>query len=174
MTTAGAGNLLDGVTGVLLDIDDTVVNTRAAFGSGIAAIARVYLPDLDDDGVAQAVALWRSDPSGHYRAHTRGQLTMEQQRLLRAQEVHARFGGSALDEEAFGAWDEVFRDGFEAGWEIHPDAAACVASLREAGIAVGALTNAPGEMSARKLARVGAGGVLAAPGFARHVRCGEA
>ena len=158
MTPAQHGNLLDGVAGVLLDIDDTLVDTRAAFGSGIAAIARVYLPDLNEDGITQALGLWRSDPSGHYRAHTRGELTMEAQRLLRANEVHERFGGPILDGRSFPTWDAVFREGFEAGWVAHSDAAACVASLREAGIAVGALTNAPGEMSARKLARVGLAG----------------
>ena len=117
MTPAQHGNLLDGVAGVLLDIDDTLVDTRAAFGSGIAAIARVYLPDLNEDGITQALGLWRSDPSGHYRAHTRGELTMEAQRLLRANEVHERFGGPILDGRSFPTWDAVFREGSRrAGW----------------------------------------------------------
>lgn len=155
MTSASAGSLLDGVDGVLLDIDDTLVDTRAAFGAGIAAIAAAYLPHLGRDEVAQALAMWRADASGHYRRHTRGELTSPQQRMLRARELHERFGGPALDEASFAAWDEVWRDGFEGAWRAHDDAAATVRALREAGYAVGALTNAVADLSERKLARCG-------------------
>ncbi|WP_235866001.1 hypothetical protein [Serinibacter arcticus] len=91
MTTPGTV-VLDDVDGVLLDIDDTLVDTRAAFGTGLAAIAEVYLPHLGEDERARALELWRADASGYYRRHTRGELTASEQRLLRARELHAAFG----------------------------------------------------------------------------------
>lgn len=141
------------IRGVLLDIDDTLVDTRGAFGAALAAVAEVYLPEGVD--VERVVAMWRADASGHYRRHTRGELTAGQQRLARAQEVHAAFGGPPLDEATFPAWDEVFRTGFRDGWRAHADALPTVRALREAGYAVGALTNAVGDLSADKLERVG-------------------
>ncbi|WP_235866002.1 HAD family hydrolase [Serinibacter arcticus] len=45
--------------------------------------------------------------------------------------------------------------GFEGGWRVHDDVADLLVRLAEAGLAVGALTNAVGDLSARKLARCG-------------------
>lgn len=148
-------SLLDGAEAVLFDIDDTLLDTRAAFVSGLDAVADVYLPHLDAAGRRDVLTLWRADPHGYYRRHTRGELTQREQRLARAREVHERFGGPPLDGDAFAAWDAVFTAGFEAGWVAHDDAAVTARFFVAAGWPVGALTNAPGEMSRRKLERIG-------------------
>ncbi len=47
--------------GVLLDVDDTLVDTRAAFEEALAQVARVYLPDLPADRIADVLEAWRAD-----------------------------------------------------------------------------------------------------------------
>lgn len=148
---------LAGVRGVLLDIDDTLVVTREAFGAGIAAVLRERVPDITGERLAEATAMWRADPNGHYRRYVRGELTKDEQRLHRANEVHAHLGVARLDRDTFPAWDAVFWDGFEAAWRPFDDAAGAVASLTGAGLALGALTNAEGPMSQRKLVATGFG-----------------
>lgn len=145
------------IRGVLLDIDDTLVVTREAFGAGIAAVAREHLPGLSDDEIAEATAMWRADASGHYRRYTRGELTKDEQRMRRANELHARFGGALLNTETFPAWDAVFWSAFEGAWRPFEEAADVVDGLLSAGFALGALTNAESEMSQRKLAATGFG-----------------
>ena len=153
-------SLFDGIEGVLLDIDDTLLDTRSAFARGLDAVAEEFLPHLDAAGRAEMLALWRADPDGYYRRHTRGELTQREQRLLRARQLHERFGGPSIDEAGFDAWNAVFTAGFEAGWARYDDAALTVRTLAQAGYPLGALTNAPGEMSRRKLERIGLADVV--------------
>ncbi|UZN04589.1 HAD family hydrolase [Cellulomonas sp. S1-8] len=142
------------VDGVLFDIDDTLVETRAAFRVALAAVLDRYVPGADVD---VALAMWRADAGGHYRAYTRGERTQREQRMTRANELHAALGGPVLDEDAYDAWDALFDDAFASGWTAHADADAVLVRLLDAGIRVGALTNAGHAHQTAKLARVGLG-----------------
>ncbi|GCE74979.1 HAD family hydrolase [Cellulomonas biazotea] len=143
------------VDGVLFDIDDTLVDTRGAFAAALAVIARRYLPDVTPDRDDEVVAVWRADVNGHYQRYTRGEVDFDAQRMTRANELHARFGGHALDDDAFAAWDAVFQDGFTAAWAAHDDASTVVDTLLSAGLAVGALSNASVAYQTAKLERTG-------------------
>ena len=142
------------VDGVLFDIDDTLVETRAAFRVALAAVLDRYVPGADVD---QALALWRADAGGHYRAYTRGELTFREQRMTRANELHAALGGPVLDDDAYDAWDAAFDDAFASGWTAHADADPVLARLLDAGLRVGALTNARAAYQTTKLTRAGLG-----------------
>lgn len=152
MTPAVGGALVDGV---LFDIDDTLVDTRGAFGSALAAIARRYLPDVPPERHHELLTMWRADVNGHYARYTRGEAGYEEQRMARANELHARFGGRTLDDDGFARWDAVFQDGFSSAWSAHADAEAVVDALLAAGVAVGALSNASVAYQTSKLERVG-------------------
>ncbi|KQY41920.1 HAD family hydrolase [Cellulomonas sp. Root137] len=141
------------VDGVLFDIDDTLVDTRGAFGHALSGVARRYLPDLPADRHAELVTVWRADVGGHYAAYTRGEVGYTEQRMARANELHERFGGPALDADGFARWDETFEAEFSGAWSAHPDVDAVVDRLLEAGLAVGALSNAAVSYQTRKLDR---------------------
>lgn len=145
------------VEGVLLDVDDTVVDTRAAFDEALAVVSRVHLPDLPADRHDEVVAAWRADVTGWYRRYTRGEIGYRDQRRARANELHARFGGRQLDEAGFDAWDDLFESAFAGAWRAHADAADALARLRAAGLALGALTNAAVGYQTSKLERSGLG-----------------
>jgi putative hydrolase of the HAD superfamily len=141
------------VAGVLLDIDDTLVNTRAAFRRALAAIAEHHLPephDLDAMG-----ARWRADKNGWYRAFTRGEVSYIEQRMRRANELHAEFGGAVMDDDAYAAWNEVFEAGFRAGWAAHEDADSMLDTFDRCGIEYGAVSNAAHGYQENKLAASG-------------------
>ncbi len=145
--------------GVLFDIDDTLVNTRAAFGAAMDGIARVYLSHLPEDRLGEVLALWRRDPDGHYRAYTRGEISLEEQRRLRANQLQTAFGAEPLTEDEFVAWDEVFEASYRAGWVAHDDALETVAAVSSLGLRVGALSNATTEHQLPKLEATGLGHV---------------
>ncbi|MBU4213618.1 MAG: HAD family hydrolase [Actinobacteria bacterium] len=143
--------------GVLLDIDDTLVDTRAAFAHALAQVAGTYLPRLGADRLDELLATWRADHGGHYRAYTRGETDHRSQRMARANDLHAQFGGPVLDDAAYDRWDAQFEAGFVAGWAAHADAGPCVDRLLAAGVRIGALTNARVDYQRDKLARTGLG-----------------
>jgi putative hydrolase of the HAD superfamily len=145
------------VDGVLLDIDDTLVDTRAAFAHALAVVADRYLPHLGGDRADELLAAWRADRGGHYRAYTRGETDHRSQRMARANDLHAQFGGPELDDGDYQRWDELFEAGFVAGWAAHDDAGRCIDALLAAGIRVGAVTNAATAYQTGKLARTGLG-----------------
>lgn len=142
------------VDGVLFDIDDTLVDTRGAFGHALSDVARRYLPDLPPERYPDLVTVWRADVEGHYAAYTRGEVGFVEQRMTRANELHAQFGGPALDADAFAVWDESFQRAFADAWAAHPDVDAVVDKLLASGLAVGALSNASVALQTTKLERV--------------------
>ncbi|GAA4627180.1 HAD family hydrolase [Cellulomonas oligotrophica] len=143
------------VDGVLFDIDDTLVDTRAAFAAAIGQVLRTYVPGADEATVGRALAAWRADAGGHYRAYTRGETTYRAQRMTRANELHAAFGGPVLDDAAYDVWDEVFESGFVGAWAAHPDAHDALRRVLDAGLLVGSLTNAATDYQTSKLVRAG-------------------
>jgi len=142
------------IRAVLFDVDGTLIDTAGAFHHALTTVAASYLPPAVD---IDAVALtWREDVGGHYRAHTRGEISGREQRKRRANELHTLYGGPPLDEDdAYDAWNGTFEAAFRAGWSAHDDAVACLDALDAAGIPYGALSNAPAEYQVRKLAASG-------------------
>lgn len=145
------------VVGVLLDIDDTLVDTRGAFAHALGVVAARYLaPGFD---VEAMTTHWRADVSGWYRAHTRGEITHKDQRMRRANELHAAFGGPQMGTAEYEAWDEIFEAGFKEGWRPHPDAEQLLDTLDRCGFEYGAVSNAESGYQELKLQRCGLGRV---------------
>jgi putative hydrolase of the HAD superfamily len=78
-----------------------------------------------------------------------------EQRMRRANELHALFGGADMDDPAYDEWDEEFEAAFRAGWVAHADASELLDALDAAGITYGAVSNAAVAYQTAKLARAG-------------------
>lgn len=143
------------IVGVLFDIDDTLVDTRQAFAQAIEAVARVWLPHLPQDRRHEALAQWRTDPGGHFRAYTRGEVDFDTQRRRRADDLQEAFGGEPLDDERYADWLALFWGTYSASFVAHRDARPTLDRLHAVGMRVGALTNAATAMQGEKLARTG-------------------
>lgn len=131
------------------------MDSKSGFAIAVNAVCDRYLPHLDEAGREAALALWRADPSGYYSAFTRGEITADQQRLLRANQMFERFGGPVLSLQEYAEWFKVFWAGFEAGWIAHDDAHHLLDALDARGIVYGALTNAGTDLQRRKLQAAG-------------------
>lgn len=141
------------IRGVLLDVDDTLVDTRGAFRHALLRVADEYLDAGADPELV--LAHWREDRSGWYRAHTRGEMSHREQRMRRANELHAAFGGEALDDAAYDIWDAGFERHFREGWRAFDDAVALLDALDGAGVVYGAVSNADTAYQEIKLAACG-------------------
>jgi len=140
------------VRAVLLDVDDTLVDTRGAFTVAWRACCARYLPHADVEAV---VRTWRADAGGHYAAYAAGRLGYEEQRHLRVNALHAEHGGPQLDEAGFAAWNALFESAFRSGWRAFDDAGALLAELAERGVPVGMVTNAASDYQRLKLRTAG-------------------
>jgi putative hydrolase of the HAD superfamily len=105
--------------------------------------------------VEELLSFWRADANGWYRAHTRGEMSHGEQRMRRANDLHAEFGGEFLDAAAYTQWDSGFEQYFREGWSAHPDAAGCLDELEAAGVPYGGLSNADFDYQQMKLAACG-------------------
>lgn len=141
--------------GILFDVDDTLVDTKAAFARSIAAVRTQYLSHVPLEREPEILAHWRTDPGGFYRRYTRGEMDHLTQRRHRAVRLHETFGGAPITDESFAAWDELFWGTFEQSWTLHDDAKAAVAAVVDAGLRVGVVTNAAVELQERKLKLAG-------------------
>lgn len=145
----------DRIRGVVFDVDDTLCDSAAAFSAGLARALRAFIPDLSESRYPEALQMWRTDEHHHYREYTRGECSFDEQRRRRANELHARFGGPHLDQEAYLRWRDLFWGTFERNWHACSDAPACVDALVRSGIAIGALSNASEDVQRRKLVACG-------------------
>jgi putative hydrolase of the HAD superfamily len=140
---------------VLLDVDDTLIDTRSAFRVAVHQVIHRWIPQLDADRHEDAVRHWALDPGGHFRAFTRGELTFAEQRRARARDLHSVFDGPLLDDAGLAEWDAGYEQAFRGAWRALPDGVALVAVLRERGIPFGALTNMSADYQRDKLDLVG-------------------
>ncbi len=144
-----------GVRAVLFDLDDTLVDTAAAFAAAVAAVAGEFLPHLGPDRYPEVLATWRADTGGYYQAHVDGLIDYRSQRLARAQQIQEAFGGAPLDEPSFQRWGQVWEGAFTSSWTAFDDAAPVLGVLRSAGLGVGCVTNAAAAQQRAKLAATG-------------------
>lgn len=152
--SALAGAALEGVRGVLIDIDDTLVDNKAAIRHAISVIAGTYLPSETD--VDEAADFFRADRHGHYRAFTRGEIDARTQRWNRAKDLHDQFGGPPLDDEsAIAPWIASFDAAYADGWRVHDDSVAFLAQLDALGLPYGVMSNARRAQQTAKLEAVG-------------------
>jgi putative hydrolase of the HAD superfamily len=149
------------VRAVLLDIDDTLVDTRYAFHQALAGTVRTWLPHLDQDGQRTAVRRWIDDPHGHFGRYTRGEVDFFTQRRLRATQLLAEFGGPFLDDRLWERWQEVYESSFRAAWRLTPDAVPLLDRLAARELRLGVVTNSETGYQQDKLAAVGLAGRFA-------------
>jgi putative hydrolase of the HAD superfamily len=144
-----------GVRGLLVDVDDTLLDTAAAFSAAVSAVAARFLPELPPESYGEVVAEWRRDDGGHFREYTRGRIDFRAQRQARASDLQRAFGAAPLDAAAFEEWNDLFETTVAANWRAFPDAGLLVATARSRGVRFGALSNSEVAYQRGKLAAAG-------------------
>ncbi len=143
------------IRGVLLDVDDTLVDTRSAFRVAIGSVVERWLPHLDAAGREAAFAHWVADADGSFRAYTRGEISVAEQRRRRTASLLAAFGGPELDADLYDRWHDAYERAFRAAWRPCPDAGPFLDRLDAAAVPRGIVTNMRTPYQRDKLAAVG-------------------
>lgn len=168
---------LAGVEAVLLDIDHTLVDTAAAFA---AALRSSLIPMLRARTQARAsgepsstsgrgassaderaiIARWSADPGDHYRSYTRGEVPYDVQRHARVDDIARWLGLSAFTGAEYEEFARAFDAAFVPSCAAFDDARPAALALRDAGVAVGAVSNASRSLQERKLEAAGLADVV--------------
>ncbi|YAL82403.1 HAD family hydrolase [Dermacoccaceae bacterium W4C1] len=139
---------------VLLDVDDTLLDTTAAIiaaaQQGISALWPQVAPDLR----SAAAVRFRSDPGGSFGRFTRGETTFGQMRQERLGEVAGHYR-LPLPPAATDDFEDAYRGTFLARQRVFADVVPFLQQCRAARLPIGALTNASGAVTQQKLAQVG-------------------
>jgi putative hydrolase of the HAD superfamily len=138
------------VTGVLFDLDDTLVDHRGA----VEPDPQPALDGLGLDGsLEEHVERWFALEAFHYERWQRREIGFQDQRRAR---IRAFFPQRDLRDDAFA--DDVFA-GFlacyRAAWSAFADAGRALARVRELGLRVGILTNGDQAAQEEKVRRTG-------------------
>ncbi len=138
------------VTGVLFDLDDTLVDHRGAVERGL----RVWLGGLDLDGpLEDHVERWFTLEAFHYERFQRGEISHVEQRRARIRGFFPRcdLRDDAVADDLVGGYLACFR----AAWSAFEDAGAALERVQSLGLPVGILTNGDQAAQEEKVRRTG-------------------
>lgn len=139
--------------GVVLDLDDTLVDHRGAVR---AALDR-WLPELGVDSTPETVTLWNEVQERHMVAWRERRVTFAEQRRRRLRDflpqIRLPYAESQLDDIFAG-----YLRAYESSWRRFPDVDDALAALRAAGLITAVLTNGTIEQQRAKLVRSGLDG----------------
>jgi putative hydrolase of the HAD superfamily len=141
--------VLDGAMALLLDVDDTIVDTRAAMVHAGAAAMLALWPERLDAHRDMAVRYY-DDPDGWFPRYASGEVGFEQMRAGRLAEV-ARAYGAALGSEAGPVFEAAYAPAFRSAQRLFPDVPRLLAAADELGLPVALLTNSAAAPTRLKL-----------------------
>lgn len=142
------------IRAVLLDIDDTLLDTTTAMiTAGQVGMSAVW-PEQSAAWHASAAVRFRTDPEGYFARYTRGELAFDDMREQRLAAV-ARDLAVDLPGDAFTIYERAYRPVFEREQRVFPDVRPFLDHCAARDVAVGALTNSAGTVTADKLRATG-------------------
>lgn len=131
--------------GVLFDLDDTLLDLRAAQHAAFGRTVRMQWADVagvDPALLAAAAEAFAGDAGGHYPRYVAGELTFEEQRLARAADALALLGAPEADRvPRTPLWTSEYETVVRGHWALFPATADVLAAVRDSGRAVGIVTN---------------------------------
>ena len=144
----------------LLDVDDTLIDTRAAMVvAGAVAVAELW-PEAGAEVHHAAGVHFHGDPSGYFGRFTTGELCFAQMREARVADLLEVFSLKAID-EVDRRFEAAYAPAFSANVRLFDDVLPFVEAATTAGIRMGLLTNSSSRYTQQKLEIVGLEGVFA-------------
>jgi len=130
---------LDGAQALLLDVDDTIVDTREAMvDAGTQAAAAIW-PHRPDEHRAMAQRYY-DDPERWFPRYASGDVAFEVMRAGRLAEVAAAFG-LAVPDGAHRSYEEAYAPAFRRAQRLFPDVPDLLVAAEGASLPVALLTN---------------------------------
>ena len=129
------------IRGVLFDIDDTLVDLEYAMTTALREVSEHLLPGLDQAGWAKFGRIFTHETTHFYDRYLAGELTFNEQRLLRGRAALGHFGVELDEGEASQAWVADYHQRQVAYVRAFSDVAGVLDALDAAGVPYGAVSN---------------------------------
>ncbi len=149
MTAPALAAELRGIRALVLDVDDTILDTRRAMlDAGTAAMAAVW-PEHVDDHLAMAERYY-ADPARWFARYAAGSVEFTAMRAGRLEEVAAAFSLS-FPGAGHAGFETAYAPAFRAAQRLFPDVDALLATADDLGLPLVLLTNSSGSATSTKL-----------------------
>jgi len=146
-------------TALLLDVDDTLIDTRAAMvAAGEAAVAELW-PHLDAQVCHAAGVHFRTDPNSFFGRFSSGEMSFTHMRQERVADLLAHFSLAPVG-EVNSRFEEAYGPAFAANVRLFDDVLPLMEAARTDGIPIGLLTNSSARYTQQKLEITGLSGVF--------------
>lgn len=154
MTPSDLTPVLDGVDALLLDVDDTIVDTRCAMVvAGTEAAAAIW-PHRDADEHRAMAQRYYDDPERWFPRYASGEVEFDAMRSGRLAEVALAFGLDVPD-GAHRSFEDAYAPAFRTAQRLFPDVPALLGAAERAGLPVALLTNSAHAPTQVKLEALG-------------------
>jgi putative hydrolase of the HAD superfamily len=138
------------ISALLLDVDDTLVDTRAAMVAAGEAAAAALWPQAGPAVQHAAGVHFHADPSGIFGRFTTGELSFAQMREARLVDL-LEFVALAPADDAHQRFEEVYAPAFSSNLRLFDDVVPVLEAVRSLGIPIGVLTNSSSAYTSQKL-----------------------
>ncbi|MET4620588.1 putative hydrolase of the HAD superfamily [Arthrobacter sp. 2762] len=129
------------IRGVLFDIDDTLVDLEYAMTTALRDVSEHLLPGLDQAGWVKFGRIFTHETTHFYDRYLAGELTFNEQRLLRGRAALGHFGVELGDGEESQSWVAEYHQRQTAYVRAFDDVAGVLDALDDADIPYGAVSN---------------------------------
>lgn len=153
MTDGDLARALHDLGLLVLDIDDTIVDTRFAMTEAGTLAAQALWPDRPESHREMAVRYFQ-DPGGWFRRYAAGEISIEQMRIERLREVAAAFAVD-LPADAQARYLDAYAPAFRRSQRLFDDVPALLAAADAAAVPLALLTNSTAVDTAVKLDALG-------------------
>jgi len=148
------------ITALLLDVDDTLIDTRAAMvAAGAVAVAQLW-PEAGTEVHHAAGVHFHGDPDGFFGRFTTGELSFAEMREARVGDLVEVFSFRVFD-DVIRRFEDAYAPAFFANVRLFDDVLPLVEAATSAGIPMGLLTNSASQYTQQKLEIIGLEGVFA-------------
>lgn len=129
------------IRGVLFDIDDTLVDLEYAMTTALREVSEHLLPGLDQTGWERFGRIFTHETTHYYDRYLAGELTFNDQRLLRGRAALGHFGVELADGEEAHGWLSAYGRLQPTYVRAFEDVLPLLDLLDAAGIPYGAVSN---------------------------------
>lgn len=142
------------VEGVLLDIDETLVDLEGAMHRALREVTAPYV-ELDEEGWTEFCHLFTRGSEDIYAQYVAGEITFAEQRVLRAERCLANAGTEFPDAAAAMAWLGAYEAAQPRYVRAFDDVMPLLDALDAAGVPYGAVSNNVHDYQRAKLDHAG-------------------
>ena len=148
------------ITALLLDVDDTLIHTRAAMvTAGQSAVGQLW-PLAGAKAHHAAGVHFHADPRGYFGRFTAGRMSFAQMRAARLADLLETFALGEV-EDVGAAFEDAYGAAFAANVRLFDDVRPLLEAASAAGVPVGLLTNSSSAYTQLKLEITGLCGAFA-------------